>query len=1000
MMTGSVDPARLAARVVQAASRLSWTWPALFVLVLHGTSAIHAAPVCGPPSTEANEADANEADAREAGAREADAAANLAQQVTAVLQARCADCHGRVEPEAGLNLSDEHGLIQGGDSGSLLAGGDSQQGLMFELVNERRMPPPDDSEPLPDAERELLLKWLKSGAPLPSGQSLREIERTSVTEVDVVPILLRRCTMCHGADYQLGQLDLRTRSALLKGGKSGPAALARDAAGSRMVQQIRDQQCPPKDELSRAAIEPMTAQELTTLMGWIDAGLPVARESNELVAAVDPGHAESAERVTGDQAVADEPHWAFQKPRRAAVPVVESTSRIHGPIDAYVLQALRARQLEFAPAADRLTLLRRVTLDLTGLPPTPDEIRRFMADERPGSYERLVDQLLASPRYGERWGRFWLDLAGYADSEGKRHADKIRPWAWRYRDYVIRSFNSNLPYDRFLVQQLAGDELVQYDDPLNADEETIEHLVATGFLRMAPDGTSANPVNRYPDRIEVIADELDVLARGVMGLTMNCARCHSHKYDPISQREYYAYMAVFRGAYDEYNWMVPQPFTNQWKRALPRYLTVVTAEQRAENEAANAALKSQLEQLEQQLQADDLEPAKRTQLEKQKAQLKNKLVPLPQIRALWDRGQPSPMYVYRRGDENQPAVPVSPGVLSVLTGPDLEYDVTAVAQDARSTYRRLAFANWLVDPDHPLTARVITNRIWKHHFGFGLVRSLDNFGRLGTPPTHPELLDWLALRLIDSGWDVKSLHRAMVTSQTYRQSSFASQDALQRDPDNRWLSRMPMRRLSAEEVRDAILFVSGRLNERPYGPPDAVQVRKDGLVTSQPVQNRWRRSVYVRHRRKEMPSILETFDLPQMNPNCVQRTISTVVSQPLYLLNSAMIHSLSRDFARRIHTQAGSDQAEQIRLATLAIWGRSPTPLELETGLAALEQLRSEWVQRAAHQSPPPADENSDATPDADSDGESSLAARDADFSAFADYCHVLINSAAFLYVD
>ena len=550
----------------------------------------------------------------------------------------------------------------------------------------------------------------------------------------------------------------------------------------------------------------------------------------------------------------------------------------------------------------------------------------------------------------------------------------IRPYAYRYRDYVIRAFNNDKPYDTFLVEQLAGDELVDYANAATLSPEVIEKLVATGFLRMAPDGTSADPVNRFSDRVEVIADEIDVLGRGVMGLTMQCARCHSHKYDPIPQRDYYRLVAIFKGAFDEYDWLTPQPFSNQWKMAKRRHLEIAMPDEMDALAAHNAPLNEKIDTLKAKQQVEK-DKKKAKQFDKAIKKLERQRRTAPRIRALWDRGRPSPTYVYRRGVETQPGRLVSPGVISALPNGTEPFVVKRPQHSSPKTGRRLALAKWLTQPSHPLTARVFVNRIWHRHFGTGIVASLDNFGKLGTPPSHPELLDWLAIQFVDSGWSVKALHRLIMTSTAYRQISTVAELNERIDLENRLVSRMPMRRLTAEEVRDSILYVASRLSERPFGEADPVEVRKDGLVTSRALQGGWRRSVYVRQRRKEMPTILETFDLPQMNPNCTQRMDSTVVSQPLHLLNNKMIYDLSRSFAERIEREAGLPNEMKVARAWLQAYGRFARDDERKTSTTVLEQLTRQWQQQG-------------------------LDDRQAAHYALADFCHVLLNSAAFLFVD
>lgn len=900
-------------------------------------------------------------------AEEPDAAATdplFETDIRPLLERRCMECHGEEQQKAELNLATHATLLTGGESGKVIEPGDRVASLLFEYVRDGIMPP-DDAEPLSQEEVALIGRWIDAGAP---ARGSADTAGEAVTQHDVIPIMYRRCTACHGAVYQRGGLDLRTPAAMLAGGASGPAIVAANPDASPLVQRVRERLCPPQADIGEAGIEPMTPDELATVVAWITRGAPeVADEPDVVSAADDPLVSEDDRRF-----------WSFLPPRRPDVPAVRHDELVNNPIDAFLLARLEEHGLSYADEADRLTLLRRATFDLTGLPPAPADIQAWLSDDSPTAWAEVIDRLLDSPRYGERWARFWLDLAGYADSEGKRHADMVRPWAWRYRDYVIRSFNADKPIDEFLVEQIAGDELVDYANLDAPTPEEIEQLVATGFLRMAPDGTSADPVNRFSDRIEVVSDEIDVVSRGVLGLTMKCARCHSHKYDPIPQRDYYRFVALFRGAYDEYDWLTPQPFGNQWKGAQQRFLTVVQPDEQREIEEHNAPIQEQIAALQAERDGDDVEADRKKQIQKEISDLESQLRELPKIRALWDRGQPSPTWIYRRGDETQPTRVVEPGIPSALAGDWSSFEIVPPQHASPKTGRRLALARWITDPHNPLPARVFVNRIWDQHFGAGIVRSLDNFGQLGTPPTHPELLDWLAVEFVENGWSLKDLHRMIMTSRAYRQSSTVRPEHASTDPENELLSRMPMRRLSAEELRDSLLLLAGRLDKRPFGPPDQVEIRDDGLVTAAASDSGWRRSIYLRQRRKEMPTLLETFDLPQMNPNCTARQDSTVVSQPLYLLNNGVIHDLAGDLARRVAEEAGEQPADRVERAWLLACGRPITDEERDLALAGLEQLTADWQAQQT-------DNNSDASP--------------AD-RALADFCHALINTAEFLYVD
>ena len=896
-------------------------------------------------------------------------------EIQPIFKTHCVKCHSKKNRKAEFDLTTNANLLKGGESGPGLVAGKPDESLLFEYLHDGQMPP-EGSKPLSKQELEKVRQWILTG--LKFKKSPQVVTSAALSQHDILPILYRRCVMCHGPEYQEGGLDVRTKASMLTGGKAGASIIAGKPDESLLIKYIVEKTCPPKAEISRAGIEPTTAEELATLKDWIQQKLPVEKVEEETF------------RLDQDPLVskADRQFWSFQPPQQTAPPKVAHAALVKNPIDAFLLRKLEAQNLSYAPQADRRTLIRRATFALTGLPPTSEEVRAFLDDNSEHAYETLIDRLLESPRYAEKWGRFWLDLAGYADSEGKRSADLVRKYAYRYRDYVIQSFGEDKPYDVFLTEQLAGDELVDYGNPKNAIPEVIEKLVATGFLRMAPDGTSANPVNRVSDRMEVISDELDVLYRGVLGLTINCARCHSHKYDPIPQRDYYRAMAIFKGAYDEYDWMTPQPFSNQWKRARSRFLTLVPEKEQQEIERYNAPIEKQIAEVKTKRKKKTLSNKEKKTLDKKLKSLTASLKSPTLIRALWDRGRPSPTYIYRRGDETQPTRLVQPGTLSVIADGISPYHIEPVQQTNSKTGRRLAFARWLTQPDHPLTSRVIVNRIWHKHFGNGIVKSLDNFGALGTRPSHPELLDWLAVDFVKQGWQFKKLHRLIMTSYAYRQSSVVTEQHQKADPENQLISRMPLRRLEAEEVRDSLIFTAGELDETPFGTPVAVNVRPDGLVTSKRTDKGWRRSVYVRHRRKEMPTFLEVFDLPQMNPNCTTRKNSTVVSQPLLLVNNQLVYQLAELFAKQVRARAGNNPQKQIVAAYQLAFQRDPLPAEKDIALASLHLLNQNQSSTAPLVAAKP-----------DSDNAQKQVGKSA-HDGLSDYCHVLLNSAEFLYID
>jgi hypothetical protein len=871
------------------------------------------------------------------------------EHVRPIFATHCFSCHGQKQ-KAELDLRSGPSILAGSESGSIISPKTPQQGLLYEVVHERHMPP-EGRKPLAADELETIQRWILSGAKFrESGSATAD----RVSQHNILPILQLRCAACHGRQTQQAGLDIRTRASLLKGGKSGPAMVIGEPDASLILKRIHASEMPPRDKLAAVSVKPMTEAEVELLSEWIAAGAAEQSGAPD-VAGTDP-----------DPLVSDEDRnfWAFQPPQAAPTPATETAASLKNPVDAFVLRKLREDGLNFSPAADKRTLIRRATFDLTGLPPTPAEIDDFLADSSADAYETMIDRLLQSPRYGERWARYWLDLAGYSDSEGGQHADRIRPEAYRYRDYVIRSLNDDKPYDRFLVEQIAGDELVDFQNAEKITAEIHDNLVATGFLRMAPDGTYAGITAFVPDRLEIIDDELEVLTSSVMGLTMRCARCHSHKFDPIPQRDYYRLAAVFKGALDEHDWLEP---TNQ------RYVNHVSDTERRDWQAKEDKLTADIEAVQTKLDSRQKEFAgKHTDLKPDTEALKTlepefakaakqadeaikainaKRVPQPRIRALWDRGEPSPTYILKRGNYLTPGRPVGPGVPSVLTDGRTPFNV--VAPFTKTTGRRLALARWLTRPDHPLTARVMVNRIWKHHFGKGIVSTLDNFGVTGARPTHPELLDWLAVEFVRRNWSIKAMHRLLMSSTTYRQSSATTAELIKKDPDNGFLSRMPLRRMEGEVLRDSLLSLAGRLDLTQHGPPDLVDARDDGLVVAVGKENMWRRTVYVLQRRTTRLTILDNFDLPQLNPNCIERSDSIVAPQALHLLNNQRIHELSRFFAARVRNESGDERTAQVRHAYLLAIGRVPNTAEQQIVLDSLNNLTQQWLQRGVEMAIP-----------------------------------------------
>jgi hypothetical protein len=612
-----------------------------------------------------------------------------------------------------------------------------------------------------------------------------------------------------------------------------------------------------------------------------------------------------------------------------------------------VVAGLQKKGLQMNPEAGRAALLRRVSFDLTGLPPEPEMLERFLNDRRPDAYERIVDELLASPRYGERWARQWLDIAGYADSEGVLDADVIRPNAWRYRDYVIRAFNSDKPYNRFVQEQLAGDELSEYWKHDGLPREVAEQLAATGFLRTAVDATREDflPKDFAEYQWRTLFDTEQIVASSLLGVTMQCSRCHDHKYEPITQRDYYSLQAVLASAIRPTGPVLPtykrmvvdatkaeQAKAEENNKPLEAVVKALRDLQNARRQQFRARHSKKDAATEDELKAEFPEYAERAKAAaKELEETSAKIVTLPTIRMLNDiDSAPPPTYVLQRGDPLNPGEVVTPAAPDILSRAPKPFVVPAVEAGAKTTGRRRAFAEWLTQPEHPLTARVMVNRIWAGHFGNGIVASLDNFGKSGAEPTHPELLDFLATEFVADGWSLKKLHKRIVTAAAYKQSAGSRADELEKDPDNKLLWRMAPRRLEAESVRDAILSVAGRLDAQMFGEPVRTVTKPSGeVVPEKELEQPGRRSVYQLVRRNTPQSLLNVFDAPVMEINCARRASTTSATQALALMNGEFVTAQAGHFAKRILEGPGDDNG-RIRQAFRIALARDPSAAELD----------------------------------------------------------------------
>jgi hypothetical protein len=673
--------------------------------------------------------------------------------------------------------------------------------------------------------------------------------------------------------------------------------------------------------------------------------------------------------IAAARGVADDPagHWAWKPPVRPAVPPGAAN-----PVDAFVRAKQAAAGVKPAAPATREQLIRRVTFDLTGLPPTPAEVDAFVKDPSADAWEKVVDRLLASPRYGERWARQWLDLARYADSNGYEH-DEPRPDAWRYRDYVVRSFNEDKRYDRFVIEQLAGDEAYP-GNPVA--------LVATGFNLLGPDMTDA--ADAAQRRLNTLTDMTDTAGLAFLGLTLTCARCHDHKFEPLSQKDYFRFQAFFTPAgfrrdlpvatraEQEKHAAAAKAYQDQTRPMRdeiaaiegPHRTRLYEAKLKKLSTEAQAAFHTppdkrdggQLElvaQLERLTIVSDAEVVKalsaedRTKVEELKKTLKTfdhlKPSPAPVAMGLTDRpGPPEKTYLLERGELSNRGGEVEAGFPAVLL-PNLQPTPASLEASATGTGRRLALARWVVDPKNPLAARVIVNRLWQHHFGRGIVATPSDFGLRGERPTHPELLDWLATELVARDWSLKQMHRIILTSETYRQSTQADAATFEKDPDNKLLTRMARHRLDGEAVRDSLLSISGRLNPAMFGPPvvppelTAGQGGGKPAAATKDATEYDRRSIYLFARRNARHPFLGAFDLPDSNLSCPKRERSTTAPQALALLNAELVTTAATALSDRLSKEATTD-AERIELAYRLCLGRVPTEKEQDRAVVFLKE--------------------------------------------------------------
>ena len=786
-------------------------------------------------------------------------------------------------------------------------------------------------------------------------------------ERDIAPIFREKCQACHGPEKQMGGLRLDRQGDALAGSYSGPVIVPGKSAESKLIHLVAGLK---KDLIMPMAGERLTPDEIELLRAWIDQGARWSKKAGS-------PQKQSAQGTKRRK----HPHWAFQAPEKTPLPKVKNSVWVRNPIDNFVLAKLEAAGTEPSLEADRVTLIRRLTLDMIGLPPTLEEVDRFLADQAPGAYDRLVNRLLASPHYGEKWARHWMDVARYADSDGYE-SDFLRPHAWRWRHWLIHALNRNMPFDRFTIEQLAGDLL---------PNSTLNQLVAAGYNRNTLTDREAG-FEKEMDRVEQVMDRAENLGTVWLGLTVGCARCHDHKYDPITQRDYYQLYAFFNTAreinveaplagemgpfiarkseYDrrrrklleDYNVL---PLLAEWEQkaretgadpevAVPhwKFAWDILAIELDYGQETLMKYPSQRTQKEQDrltdyilghfgpdFSAEQLKELKVKELREKLEQLKREIPALSEAQTLEESSVPRKTHVLIRGDYRSTGIEVKPDVPAVL--PRLPERLEPL---------RLRLARWVVSRENPLTARVTVNRMWQELFGRGLVETSEDFGTRGDPPTHPKLLDWLAVEFMDSRWNVKKMQKLMVTSATYRQSSDIRKDLEEQDTDNKWLARQSRFRLPAELVRDVTLAASGLLNPTIGGksirPPQSAGMdelgfgseRRDWEESQGP--ERYRRGLYILFRRTTPYPQLATFDAPDSFASCSRRKRSTTPLQALNLLNDPVFFEAAQGLAAQVLREKPGSFNDRIDYAFRLCLARFPILAEREDLFAYYRQMK------------------------------------------------------------
>ncbi|MCB9926570.1 MAG: PSD1 domain-containing protein [Planctomycetaceae bacterium] len=745
-------------------------------------------------------------------------------------------------------------------------------------------------------------------------------ERLRFFETKIRPLLAEHCYECHGSDLQESDLRLDTTEGILSGGASGPAVVEGEPDQSLMMVALSYRE----DDLRMPPTGKLDDDEIADVRRWIEHGAALPKVEGAMKPRRGSIDMEQARKF-----------WSLQPPTKSVPPTVQNSSWPLTPLDQFVLALLETKQLEPAPGADRRTLIRRVTFDLIGLPPTPAEVEAFVADSSPAALPRVVDRLLNSPHYGERWGRHWLDVARYADSNGLDE-NIAHGNAWRYRDYVIKSLNADKPFDDFLTAQLAGDLL-----PATQEDEWHENLVATGFLSLGPKVLAEGDEQKM--EVDIIDEQIDTIGRTFMGLTLGCARCHDHKFDPIRTDDYYALAGIFKSTrtmesfkriakWNE-NSIATTIQCREKDEIAGKIAECKTAIQQA-TDAANSEVKSKLsdgealpKDAESRYSKSSKDKLKR--LRDELATLEASLPELPTAMGVVD-SEPTNTKVHIRGSHLSLGKEVPRGVPEVLA-----FDGQPTIGETESG--RLQLAHWLVRPEHPLTSRVIANRLWRWHFGRGLVGSTDNFGHLGDRPVNQPLLDFLAVTLIESGWSLKELHREIVLSSTYQMSGADNATAAAIDPENHLQWRANLRRLEAESIRDSLLAVSGLLNTEMGGSMLHVGNREfvfNHTSKDETTYDTTRRSIYLPVIRNHLFDVFSLFDYSDASVPTGDRSTSTIAPQALFLMNSDLLARSSAAFAERLASEVSTGDAARVQRMYALAFGRAPSDVETGEALA------------------------------------------------------------------